>query len=248
MSYRVGILGATGAVGSTLLEVLAERDFPVSELVPLASARSAGKRVRFAGDEVEVRVLDRRVDPGPRPRALLGGRSGQLRVGPADHRSRRGRRRQHLLLPHARGRPAGDPRGEPRRGGRAPGPRREPELHDDADGRRPGADPPGGGDRAAGGLDLPVGFGHRAQRDRGAQGAVARGPRRRRADRRGLPPPGRLQRRSRRSRPSRTATTTPPRSARSWPRRARSWASPRTSFGSRPPASGSPLSPAIRSP
>ena len=54
MSYRVGILGATGAVGSTLLEVVAERSFPVSELVPLASARSAGKRVPFGGDEVEV--------------------------------------------------------------------------------------------------------------------------------------------------------------------------------------------------
>jgi aspartate-semialdehyde dehydrogenase len=56
--YRVGILGATGAVGSTILEVLAERELPVSELVPLASARSAGKRVPFAGDEVEVRELD----------------------------------------------------------------------------------------------------------------------------------------------------------------------------------------------
>jgi aspartate-semialdehyde dehydrogenase len=54
VSYRVGILGATGAVGSTLLEVVAERNFPISELVPLASARSAGKRVPFAGDEVEV--------------------------------------------------------------------------------------------------------------------------------------------------------------------------------------------------
>ncbi len=58
MSYRVGILGATGAVGSTLLDVLAERDFPVSELVPLASARSAGKRVEFAGEEAEVRELN----------------------------------------------------------------------------------------------------------------------------------------------------------------------------------------------
>jgi aspartate-semialdehyde dehydrogenase len=56
--YRVGILGATGAVGSTILAVLAERDLPVAELVPLASARSAGMRVPFAGDEVEVRELD----------------------------------------------------------------------------------------------------------------------------------------------------------------------------------------------
>ena len=58
MSYRVGVLGATGAVGSTILEVLAERQFPASEVVPLASPRSAGKRVAFAGDELEIRVLD----------------------------------------------------------------------------------------------------------------------------------------------------------------------------------------------
>ncbi len=57
MSYRVGVLGATGAVGSTMLEVLRERDFPVGELVPLASQRSAGKRVAFGTDEVDVQVL-----------------------------------------------------------------------------------------------------------------------------------------------------------------------------------------------
>ena len=57
MSYRVGILGATGAVGSTLIEVLGERSLEVSELVPLASARSAGTRVQFAGEEVEVKEL-----------------------------------------------------------------------------------------------------------------------------------------------------------------------------------------------
>ena len=56
-TYRVGVLGATGAVGSTILEVLEERNFPVAELVPLASERSAGKRLPFAGDEVEVKAL-----------------------------------------------------------------------------------------------------------------------------------------------------------------------------------------------
>ncbi len=55
--YRVGVLGATGAVGGTMLEVLAEREFPVAELVPLASERSAGKRVPFAGEQLEVRAL-----------------------------------------------------------------------------------------------------------------------------------------------------------------------------------------------
>jgi aspartate-semialdehyde dehydrogenase len=55
--YRVGVVGATGAVGSTILEVLAERDFPAAEVVPFASERSAGKRVPFAGAELECRPL-----------------------------------------------------------------------------------------------------------------------------------------------------------------------------------------------
>ena len=56
-AYRVGVVGATGAVGSTILEVLAERKFPAAEVVPLASARSAGTKVPFAGGELEVREL-----------------------------------------------------------------------------------------------------------------------------------------------------------------------------------------------
>ena len=55
--YRVGVLGATGAVGSTILEVLAERGFPAGEVRPLASERSAGKRVPFADGELEVRAI-----------------------------------------------------------------------------------------------------------------------------------------------------------------------------------------------
>jgi aspartate-semialdehyde dehydrogenase len=55
--YRVGVVGATGAVGTTILEVLAERKLPVAELRPLASARSAGKKVVFAGDELEVQEM-----------------------------------------------------------------------------------------------------------------------------------------------------------------------------------------------
>jgi aspartate-semialdehyde dehydrogenase len=55
--YRVGVVGATGAVGSTILEVLAERKFPAGDVVPLASARSAGSTVDFDGDRLEVREL-----------------------------------------------------------------------------------------------------------------------------------------------------------------------------------------------
>jgi aspartate-semialdehyde dehydrogenase len=55
--YRVGVLGATGLVGTTILGVLAERRFPVAELVPFASERSAGKRLPWNGSEVECRPL-----------------------------------------------------------------------------------------------------------------------------------------------------------------------------------------------
>jgi aspartate-semialdehyde dehydrogenase len=61
--YRVGVLGATGAVGSTILEVLAEREFPASEVVALASVRSAGSRVPFRDGELEVHAIsDEAVD------------------------------------------------------------------------------------------------------------------------------------------------------------------------------------------
>jgi aspartate-semialdehyde dehydrogenase len=52
--YGVCVLGATGLVGETLIRVLEERDFPVSELFPLASNRSLGKRVEFRGRHIPV--------------------------------------------------------------------------------------------------------------------------------------------------------------------------------------------------
>jgi aspartate-semialdehyde dehydrogenase len=55
--YRVGVVGATGAVGTTILEILADRRFPVAEVRPLASARSAGSEVDFAGEKLEVQEL-----------------------------------------------------------------------------------------------------------------------------------------------------------------------------------------------
>jgi aspartate-semialdehyde dehydrogenase len=53
--YRVAIVGATGIVGQTQLGILEERSFPVAELLPLASGRSAGQTVRFKGQDVPVR-------------------------------------------------------------------------------------------------------------------------------------------------------------------------------------------------
>ncbi len=55
--YRVGVLGATGAVGSTILEILAEREFPAAEVVPFASERSAGRELEWNGSTLECRPL-----------------------------------------------------------------------------------------------------------------------------------------------------------------------------------------------
>jgi aspartate-semialdehyde dehydrogenase len=54
---RVAVVGATGAVGRTMLRILEERSFPADELVPLASERTAGSRLSFAGREHTVGVL-----------------------------------------------------------------------------------------------------------------------------------------------------------------------------------------------
>jgi aspartate-semialdehyde dehydrogenase len=55
--YRVGVVGATGLVGTTILDLLAARDFPAAEVVPFASERSAGKAIEWGDEELEVRAL-----------------------------------------------------------------------------------------------------------------------------------------------------------------------------------------------
>ena len=56
-TYDVAVVGATGAVGETMIRVLEERDFPVGKLYPLASERSAGKIVQFKGQNIRVQNL-----------------------------------------------------------------------------------------------------------------------------------------------------------------------------------------------
>ena len=61
--YHIAVVGATGAAGTELLRVLERRNFPVANLRPLASARSAGKSVRFRGESVPIEKLaDRSFD------------------------------------------------------------------------------------------------------------------------------------------------------------------------------------------
>ena len=53
-TYNVAVLGATGAVGQQMIQVLEERNFPVGTLLPLASARSVGKTVTFQGEQIAI--------------------------------------------------------------------------------------------------------------------------------------------------------------------------------------------------
>jgi aspartate-semialdehyde dehydrogenase len=59
VGFKVAVLGATGAVGAEVIRILEERKFPVSELRLLASQRSAGKSVKFAGVDVPVQAVSR---------------------------------------------------------------------------------------------------------------------------------------------------------------------------------------------
>jgi aspartate-semialdehyde dehydrogenase len=53
-TFNVAVLGATGAVGETMLEILEQRNFPVGQVFPLASSRSAGQTVSFRGEDLTV--------------------------------------------------------------------------------------------------------------------------------------------------------------------------------------------------
>jgi aspartate-semialdehyde dehydrogenase len=59
-SYRVAILGATGAVGTELLELLEIRNFPIADLKLLASERSVGRSLRFKGENLPIEAVSDR--------------------------------------------------------------------------------------------------------------------------------------------------------------------------------------------
>ena len=68
---RVAIVGATGAVGREMLTCLDKRGFPLSDLRLFASARSAGQKLPFRGQDLTVEQLDRKQLRRYRPRAVL---------------------------------------------------------------------------------------------------------------------------------------------------------------------------------
>ena len=106
MAYKVAVVGATGNVGREMLDILAERRFPVSEVVPLASSRSIGTEVSFGDKTLKCRHLDT-YDFSDTDICLMsaGGDVVEGMVAP-DRRAGLRRHRQFLGLAHGPGRAA----------------------------------------------------------------------------------------------------------------------------------------------
>jgi aspartate-semialdehyde dehydrogenase len=81
--YVVAIAGATGAVGREMIEILEERKFPVSELIPLASERSEGERVEFNGRRLVVGKLTKDAFTGVDIALFSAGAERSLEFAPA---------------------------------------------------------------------------------------------------------------------------------------------------------------------
>ncbi len=79
---KVALVGATGLVGTKMLEVLAERNFPVTELIPVASERSVGKKISFKGNEYTVVSMQGAIDAKPNVAIFSAGGSTSLEWAP----------------------------------------------------------------------------------------------------------------------------------------------------------------------
>lgn len=79
---KVAVVGATGLVGTKMLQVLAERNFPVSELIPVASERSVGKEVSFKGKNYKVIGMEEAIKANPAVALFSAGGSTSLEWAP----------------------------------------------------------------------------------------------------------------------------------------------------------------------
>ena len=79
---KVAVIGATGLVGSKMLQVLAERNFPVTEIIPVASEKSIGKKVSFKGNEYTIVGFKDAIDARPAIAIFSAGGSTSLALAP----------------------------------------------------------------------------------------------------------------------------------------------------------------------
>jgi aspartate-semialdehyde dehydrogenase len=81
-TMKVAVVGATGLVGTKMLQVLAERKFPVTELIPVASERSIGKLISFQGKEYPVVSMEEAIRLKPAVAIFSAGGSTSLEWAP----------------------------------------------------------------------------------------------------------------------------------------------------------------------
>ena len=79
---KVAVVGATGLVGSKMLQLLAERNFPVNELVPVASERSLGKEISFKGKQLRIVSAEEAIAAKPQLALFSAGGSTSLQLAP----------------------------------------------------------------------------------------------------------------------------------------------------------------------
>ncbi len=79
---KVAVVGATGLVGGEILKVLEERNFPVTEIIPVASERSIGKKITFKGKEYTVVGYDEAIAQKPNVAVFSAGGSTSLAIAP----------------------------------------------------------------------------------------------------------------------------------------------------------------------
>ena len=79
---KVAVIGATGLVGGEILKVLAERNFPVTEIIPIASERSIGKKISFKGQEFTVVGYDEAIKLKPNVAIFSAGGGTSLEMAP----------------------------------------------------------------------------------------------------------------------------------------------------------------------
>ena len=227
--FKVAVVGATGNVGREMLAILAERHFPVSEVVALASPASIGSEVSFGDKTLKCKALEHYDFSGTDICLMSAGgavsKEWSPRIGAQgcvviDNSSAwRMDPDVPLVVPEVNA--------DGGQGLRQEEHHRQPELLDRAAGRGAEAAARPRHDQARGGRDLPVGLGRRQGGDGRAVRADARGLRRRSGRAEEVPQADRLQRHSRRSTSSWT-TARPRKSGRWWSRPRRS-STPRSS-------------------
>lgn len=79
---KVAVVGATGLVGTKMIQVLAERKFPVTELIPVASEKSVGKEISFAGKKYKVVGMQTAIDSKPAVALFSAGGTTSLEWAP----------------------------------------------------------------------------------------------------------------------------------------------------------------------